>query len=289
MTVILFSALGALLLASANTINKLGMRSTSVAAGTVISLTAGMFVLLTIVLVDPPEAVEASALPFLILAGIIGSAIGRGAVIGGIDRLGPSTAVPIQSSTYPLLAVAGGVLLLGESLTILRCTGVLVIISGLVVLSRRNSQGPKGRSHDVRALAFPVIAGLAFGAADLFRKHGVDLLPEPAFAEAIGAVSAAVALNLLAVSSKMFRSRIVLGPSMYWFVLSGILSSLGLLSSMYALSTGEVSVVSPILASQPLLVVGLSALLLKGLEQVTLRVFVAAVLTVSGVLILSIS
>lgn len=258
-------------------------------AGTVVSLTTGMLVLLTITLLDPPETIEMSGLPFLILAGITGSAIGRWAVIGGIDRLGPSTAIPIQSSIYPLLAVVGGVLLLDEAVTILRVIGVVVVIVGIVVLTYRGSEDSRHPSHGWRALAFPVIAGIAFGAADLFRKQGVDLLPDPRFAEAVGAVSAVAVLGLSAATSKGFRSRMVFGRDVYWFVVSGLLSSLGLLSSMYALSEGEVSVVSPILASQPLLVVGLSAVLLQGLEKVTWRMVIAAVLTVAGVVMLSVN
>jgi uncharacterized membrane protein len=51
----------------------------------------------------------------------------------------------------------------------------------------------------------------------------------------------------------------------------------------YALAGGEVSVVYPLTSSAPLFTVGFTALLLRGVEQITWRLVVGTILVVAGV------
>ncbi|MBI4297156.1 MAG: DMT family transporter [Chloroflexi bacterium] len=72
-----------------------------------------------------------------------------------------------------------------------------------------------------------------------------------------------------------------------FFVLSGITSSIGMMSNFYALSLAPVVVVAPLTSINPLVTILWAHLFLKRLEKVTLRVVLGAALVVAGVIIIT--
>ena len=76
-----------------------------------------------------------------------------------------------------------------------------------------------------------------------------------------------------------------LGKGAGWFAVSGVFQGLGLLALFGALEAGNVSLVGPIVAAQPLAVVAFSALLLRDVEAVTRAIVIGCVLTVVGVVL----
>ncbi len=74
------------------------------------------------------------------------------------------------------------------------------------------------------------------------------------------------------------------------FVAAGGLFSAGAVLLMFeALGRGEVVVVAPVLSTNPLFTLLIAAVLLRGVEQITLRVVAGTVLVVSGVVVLSVA
>ena len=73
-----------------------------------------------------------------------------------------------------------------------------------------------------------------------------------------------------------------------WFVVAGFSFTVGLLAMFEALKRGTVSVVAPIIASQPLVVVILSWALLHDIERVTRRMVAGAMLVVAGVTLIAV-
>ncbi|MGH6693488.1 MAG: EamA family transporter, partial [Gammaproteobacteria bacterium] len=69
-----------------------------------------------------------------------------------------------------------------------------------------------------------------------------------------------------------------------WFAATGVLNGAAVLAMYYALSTGPVYIVSPIVATYPLFTLALSALVLRLPLRATLLVGIA--LTVTGVAML---
>jgi drug/metabolite transporter (DMT)-like permease len=70
-----------------------------------------------------------------------------------------------------------------------------------------------------------------------------------------------------------------------WFAAVGICNGLAVLSMYAALGRGPVALVSPLIASYPLVTVLLSGALLKG-ERASLQLAAGVVVTVSGVVLL---
>ncbi|MBI2359128.1 MAG: EamA family transporter, partial [Deltaproteobacteria bacterium] len=67
-----------------------------------------------------------------------------------------------------------------------------------------------------------------------------------------------------------------------WFFAAGMMNTAAVLSGFYALSLGKVVIVEPLVGTNPVLSLLLSAIFLKDLEVVTPRVIVGALCTVLG-------
>ena len=73
----------------------------------------------------------------------------------------------------------------------------------------------------------------------------------------------------------------------WWFLASGVAISLGMTCIYYALDLGKVSVVIPISSTGPFFSLIFSALFLRDVERVTLRIVSAAAMIVVGVLLIT--
>ena len=72
-----------------------------------------------------------------------------------------------------------------------------------------------------------------------------------------------------------------------WFLAAGITISLGMTCIYYALDLGKVSVVIPISSTGPLFSLILTALFLRDVERVTLRIVASASTIIAGVVLLT--
>lgn len=288
----------AVLFAGSHIASKRGVQDTSVISGLLISLLTGWLVLIGAVLVDPPGEISLTALWILAVAGAVAPALGRAGAIAGVARLGPSVSVPVQASVYPLFAVTAAFLFLGERAGVPRVVGVVAIVIGVWMLAQRGAE-PTAPDLDVPpkvrlparsrmpAFAFPVIAGLAYGGSDVIRKQALERQHDPTFGAMVAVGTAAVIWLLATALLPRVRSRLRAGPQARWFALSGVLTSFAMLSHFHALDTGDVSVVSPIVAAQPLVVFVLSALFLKGLERLTPATVAGGIAIVAGTIMVS--
>jgi drug/metabolite transporter (DMT)-like permease len=119
--------------------SKRGLVGMSVNAGVLITLGSSWLVISIVALWSIPTSIDSTGLALLIAAGVLAPGLGRLAATVGIDRMGPSASVPILGGAYPLLALVGGVGLLGEPVTLRRIIGAFAIVVGVSQLSRRTS------------------------------------------------------------------------------------------------------------------------------------------------------
>lgn len=82
----------------------------------------------------PLTAVSTPTLTAFVLAGGTNYLLGRTFYFSSIRDVGPARSVPI-SSTYPLFAATFAVLGLGESLTLRRALGVLLVVVGILCIT----------------------------------------------------------------------------------------------------------------------------------------------------------
>ena len=272
-----------------------GFRANSLMTGLMVSLPVGAVVTGAFTLADPPAGLTLRGLLFFVAGGIVGEGVGRTAFIFAVRLIGPSTATPLQTATYPALALVGGWILLAEPVTAGRVVGALAIAGGITVLVR--GQAAANRSPAVRrparagrwAYLLPVLGGISFASSDLLRKLGMEETPHPAFGAVSGTITIILLWTVILALTPRLRATVRLEPGWQWFIPTGLLAGLGVLAVFRALESGDVSVVGPIIMSQPLMVVFFSALFLRDLERLTWKVVAGAGLTVLGVVTLSVS
>ena len=197
-------------------------------------------------------------------------------------QLGPTVAGTIGSTT-PLFAVLGAALFLGEVPGVRELAATAVIVLGTMALSRPANGALPQASRS--ALWMPWSGALLRALAQLLSKAGLVLWPT-AFAAALVSYSVSAVIVWIAgwlipaSAPAVFTTR-----GVAWFVITGVLNGASVLSMYYALTTGPVQVVAPIVATYPLFTLALSTILLRH-ERLTARLIAGVVLTVAGVVIL---
>ena len=96
-----------------------------------------------------------------VAAGVVGASFGKIFYYKGIDRVGASKSTSVKNSS-PLLTVLLAVILLGEELTLAAAVGSILIVIGILVLSRVEIKGGE-RPSRISYFFYPLMAALCFG------------------------------------------------------------------------------------------------------------------------------
>jgi len=212
--------------------------------------------------------------PFL-LAGVLGPGSSQLFFTLAVRDAGPSR-TSVTVGTAPLFSVAIALVLLDEPAKAGVIVGAILIVFGGILLVRE-----PGRPEHVKwiGLGFALAATIVFAVRDNLVRHlSLDTEVEPALAAAatLFAGGVTVAVWLLATRRRLpttgFRA----------FILSGVCFGLSYVCLFEAYYRGRVSVVSPLVATESLWGVALSALLLRRHELVGPRLFGGAALVVAG-------
>lgn len=279
---IYFSFQAALCFSIAHILIRRGLVASNAMTGSFISLsiTAGLLWLVVPILVPLAELWRPAAL-FFVTAGIFAPGIGRTLSYFGIERIGVARSVPIVNSS-PIFASIFAVYFLGEGWAVQNIAGTLLVIAGVVMLSMAKPPTGEWRKLDV---IFPILGAIAFGISTTLRKAGLGFVNIPLGAAACTA-SAGFLFSLILLQTQGGRKALKLTRnSAGWFFGAGIFNTAALLSVFYALSHGKVVIVEPLVSSNPVLTLMLTALFLRDLEALNWRVISGALLAVTGTIL----
>lgn len=286
-----FAAVAAVCFASGSIAVKLATRTGNVMPGFLIGLLVNALVV-AVVAVVTVEAWRVPLLPAALfaLAGLSGPGLARLLMMRSVRDVGASVAVPVQASSNPLISSLAGLTVFDEEGGPGRLAALALTITGIWSCARGGSanrtEGAPGvmRVGRLTVVLLPLGAGAAYAGADILRKAGLNRLDEPILAALVGTATALAVWGLAYVLRPSMRAPVVRGMSLAWFVLNGLLIGAAQVALLLALSVGELSVVSPIVASQPVIVVLLSALVLRDVETLRWGSVLGAALVVLGVL-----
>ena len=208
--------------------------------------------------------------PFF-LAGILGPGVSQILFTLAVRDAGASR-TSATVGTAPLFAVVFAVVLLDEPLVAGIVLGAALIVGGGLLLV-----GERDRPEHVKGIgfAYALAACLVFASRDtLVRWLALDS-PEAAMTATLvaGALTLLVALAVARRPPSLRRLRL--------FVLPGICFGLSYVCLFEAYYRGRLSVVSPLVATESLWGVGLSAVFLHH-ERVSARLMAGAILVVGG-------
>jgi uncharacterized membrane protein len=279
---IYFSFQAALCFSIAHILIRRGLVQSNAMTGSFISLSMSAAVLwLLFPFFAPLSALWTPASLIFVVAGFFAPGIGRTLSYVGIEKIGVARSVPIANSS-PIFASIFAVIFLAEVWVPQNIVGTLLVISGTIVLSMAKPAKGEWRKLDV---IYPLVGAMAFGASAILRKAGLDYIGIPVMAAAVTAGSAAVFSFILLqirggkVAFKLTRT------SAAWLFSAGLINTAAMLSVFYALSHGKVVIVEPLVSSNPVLTLLFTAIFLRDLEAVNLRVIIGALLTVAGTIL----
>ncbi|MFW5939155.1 MAG: EamA family transporter [Halolamina sp.] len=219
-----------------------------------------------------------------LLAGILGTALGRLATFAGVDRVGASVN-SAGVSARPLFATVLAVFFLGEPASLTTAAGVVVLVIGLATLAL--AKGGDIGGWESYELLFPVAAAICFGIGNVLRRYGLTSSSVSSLeAVALNELAALVVLFGYAVArGRLGEIRAAPGETWRYFAASGTITAVALLSLFAAFShpAGTVAVVDPLAATAPLFTTVFAYVLLGDLELVTRGVVAGAALVVLGV------
>lgn len=280
-----FALANAFLFALHNMLTKKGLRYSNPATAVVTSLAINMIFLWGVsFLFLPLDSLASYGVFIFILVGFFQPGLTRFLTYKGIETLGVAITDPIRAST-PLFSTFFAIVFLGERMTLPIFFATLLIIFGITLLSHRS-----GPIQNIRFLyiLYPLLASLLGGFSQILRKFGMGAIPHPFLAAAVTASSSlVVSLLTVWVSGKRKETLVLNRECLPYYLVAGVVISLAMVSIYYALDLGKVTVVIPISSTGPLFALTLSALFLRDVERVTLKIVLGACLIIAGVLLIS--
>ncbi|MBU2497264.1 MAG: DMT family transporter [Proteobacteria bacterium] len=267
---------------------RIGLRDMDTFSGGLISMGFSLIGALVLFLFYLPiHEIAAQAIVCFVVAGISGPCIGRLLLYFGINRLGSSIAASLYA-TQPLFSAIAAVALLGERITPGIGAGTLIIVVGLAIISSEESGGGAEKKWSRRDLIFPIMAGAAYGLSHVFRKIGLNINDEPVLGTVIQAIAAFSFPILFVFLRKKKADGAAWKSTRGWMIfgLAGILSVMGQICLFYALSLGEVVIVSPLSATSQFFVLIMAAVFLRKSEIITWKIVLGSILIAGAAILL---
>jgi len=283
MTAILLAMASATFLGAGVVVTKYGLRYVHPLSGAAISIPVFTLAFLCAApFLLAGETIVWSAVPIFMAVGLIFPALVTLVTFASTRALGPVITASL-GNIAPLFSVLLAVVVLNEPLRLWQFVGLLVIVAGVLMITIT-------RTRDVAtwrtaALLLPLAAALLRGVVPPVIKIGLELWPSPLAAALTGYIFS----SLTVVTVERFRNGHFIVRTSWagraWFALNGLFNGVGTLLFYAAIGAGPITVVAPIVATFPMVTVGLSALAFGRVEAGFQRAAGAA-LTVTGVVLL---
>jgi drug/metabolite transporter (DMT)-like permease len=197
-------------------------------------------------------------------------------------QMGPSVSGALANLS-PLFAVLSAMIFLHDAPRPLQAFGIGAIIVGVLMLSMDRRW--LGVSWSYWAVALPIGAAAIRGFTHPITKLALAAWPNPFAATLIGYTVSGVVVASIVTARPAGRLPEYDRAGLLWFAFVGICNSVGVLALYDALARGSILVVSPLVATYPLVTVGLTAALFRSVQTST-AVLAGVVATVAGVIFL---
>lgn len=303
---VLFAILTAIVFATNNVIVKKGAGRSKSNNGFYITVVMNAILLGIIFLgallyrAEPFEPNKKAVLLFII-AGLFTTGLGRMTLYSSILRIGPSKASAVRNAT-PIFTVLFAMLILNETISLVPGIGMGLLIGGMLLAGysfmRDSTRGKMTSEVDRKEEQKQLWSGyfLALGSAAIFgvgqgiRKQGLLELNDVFFGAWIGAMTALVFIILLQFIRGDFTKTVrgIKQDFNRYFFVAGTLTSIGPLFFFLAASYIQVSYVSAIAASEPLITAIVSALVIRNTEVITVGTWVTVGMIFAGTTLMAI-
>ena len=279
--VAIFSAMG---WAGDSVLVRLGLRHSNIFAAMLVSYVVSVTCIWTYLLITTPlEFLRSPAMLYFIVSGCLQPLFARALYYEALTRIGVSRAGPLRAAE-PLFASAIAITILHEQPTIPVYIGTVLIIGSVWAVSSGRSEKSNWRLVD---MFLPLGAALVSAISQTLRKQGLNILPDP-FVAAVTVTSVTLALLIVFLLTTKRTGRLRMErASLLFFLGAALIAMSAQIANFIAISRADVSVIIPLLNTTPLFAVFFSALFLRGLETITPRITLGAILMVTGIIVIT--
>jgi uncharacterized membrane protein len=262
----------------------LGSQSSSIAAAAFLSYAFSAALMWAVLATYFPfENLASRATIYFLLSGCLQPLLARIFYYTAITRIGVARAGPLRGAE-PLLSVSIAILFLHERPSLNVYVGAALIVASVWLVMWKSQTESEATFVDY---LWPLGAALCGAVSQNLRKSGLLILHDPYAGTAITTtVSLALFAAYLSASGKM-RVIVPTRRSLPFFAAAAVVSTGAQVLNYEALNLGEVSAMVPLLNTTPLFAVLFSAIFLRHIETVTLRVVLGALVMFAGVLVIA--
>lgn len=229
-----------------------------------------------------------SAWIWLSFSGIVGFVVGDLFLFQAFVEMGSRISMLIMSIVPPITAITGFIIL-GEKITLLGLTGMVITIAGiaLVILNKSSDDNKVRFSHPIRGLIYALIGafGQAFGL--VFSKFGMGSY-NPFAATQIRIIAALIGFSLVITVTKKWNNLYVALKDVSAMKNISIGSFfgpfIGVSLSLVAVKYAPTGIVSTITSISPILIIPASITIFK--EKILPKEILGAIISLIGVTLL---
>lgn len=223
-------------------------------------------------------------------AGVLNFSVGRVFVWRSIGAIGANRG-NILASAQVVFALAIAILVLGQAVDLFTGSGIALVLVGILIIS---VSGFRGKSFTPEQLRIGVVYGMVgaflWGVSQVLMQVGIQLQGDPTVATFLTYAAAFVGMIpiLFYVDRRGGEDTFRTDRRSLWLVLvAALLANFGLYFRFVALQSVPLTVVSTINATNPIITLVLSGLLIREIESIDRVTVVAILLSVFGVLLMS--
>lgn len=261
-----------------------GMRDSNPLTGALVAALIQVLTLSGLLLGSPPSRLDWMAVAYFVASGVLASTLGRLCNFMSIERLGVPVSASIIGSS-PLFSTFFAVVLVGETVASTTLMGTILVVVGIAIARSGDDVGSSSLRGS--ALALPILSAAFYGASSSARKLGLMIMRDATFGALVGSASSLVSFVAYLAASRSEGAVRFSRRSLPYFVVSGVVVSLGWLSMFNALAVGEISVVAALIGTNPLFSLLLSWLTLRGSDRLGWRVTAGCIVIVAGAAIVA--
>lgn len=229
------------------------------------------------------EFLKSPAMIYYVISGCMQPLLARALYYEGITRIGVARAGPLRG-VEPLFAAAMAVLILHEEPGPLVYLGTMLIVASLWLISGKQEHDTNWRWIDA---LLPITAALISTISQTLRKQALKIIPDPFVAVAVVTTVSLTLLLIFAFSTKRAHQFRMPRQSFGFFLCAALVATVAQVFNFIALGRGQLSVIIPLLNTTPLFNVLFSAIFLRNVETVNLRIAGGALLMVAGVVLIT--
>jgi DME family drug/metabolite transporter len=263
---------------------RFGLRQSNIFAAMFVSYAVSISCMWTyLVATTSLEFLKSPAMIYYLISGCIQPLFARALFYEGITRIGVARAGPLRGSE-PLFATAIAVIVFHEQPGWLVFLGTILIVGSLWLISGKRAVDARWRLIDT---LFPISAGLISAVSQSLRKQALNIIPDPFVAVAVvTTVSFILLLGFVFTTKRAHQLRMPREVFIFYFC-AALIATSAQVANFIALGRGQLSVIIPLLNTTPLFTVFFSAVFLRNVETVNLRIVLGTVLMVTGVVLIT--